>query len=63
MQNEEAMCYITYAVPARLLPNLPLGESVMPIESVQEEPPMLYPEGFMADWFLNGRFPEDDIDD
>lgn len=59
MQNEEAMCYITYAVPARLLPNLPLGE-VMPIETMQEEPPMLYPEGFMPDWFLNGKFPEDE---
>lgn len=60
MQNKEAMCYITYAVPARLLPNLPLGESVMSIESVEEEPPMLYPEGFMPDWFLNGKFPEDE---
>ena len=56
MQNEEAMCYITYAVPARLMPKLPLGEVVMPIESVREEPKM-------PDWFLNGRFPEDDIDD
>ena len=63
MQNEEPMCYITYTIPARLMPKLPLGEAVMSIESVPEEPKMLYPDGFMPDWFLNGRFPEDDIDD
>ena len=57
MQNEEAMCYITYAVPARLLPNLPLGERVMPIESVQEEPPMLYPEGLSVTALTDGMIP------
>ena len=67
MQNNEPMCYITYAVPARLMPDLPFGDFSTPItaktESEQEETPALYPPGFMPDWFLRGSFPEDDFDD
>ena len=60
MQNEEAMCYITYAVPARLMPNFPLVPA--PVEKSEEEH-SLFPTGFMPDWFLNGKFPEDEYDD
>lgn len=67
MQNSEPMCYITYAVPAHLLPQLPLqnisSPSFMASEEREEEPPQLYPPGFMPDWFLRGAFPEDDFDD
>lgn len=67
MQNSEPMCYITYAVPARLMPELPLGNISVPIpmecKEKEEEAPALYPPGFMPDWFLRGSFPEDDFDD
>lgn len=66
MQNETPMCYITYAVPAHMLPKLSLGEipSPLDIQSGQAEEPLeIYPPGFMPDWFLNGSFPEDDFDD
>lgn len=65
MQNEEAMCYITYAVPARMMPQLNFGE--IPVINVakeeKKEPLELYPAGFMPDWFLRGSFPEDDFED
>jgi hypothetical protein len=67
MQNGEPMCYITYAVPARLMPQLSLNELYAaenaPHVCVQEEPPELYPTGFVPEWFLRGSFPEDDFDD
>lgn len=65
MQNDKPMCYITYAVPAELMPQLAFGEAPLPSRPVQEEelPPALYPPGFMPDWFLRGSFPEDDFDD
>lgn len=36
----------------------------MNVQSVceEEEPPALYPPGFMPDWFLRGSFPEDDFE-
>ncbi len=66
MQNETPMCYITYAVPAHMMPKLSFGEmpsseSLAPAPT--EEPPTIYPPGFMPDWFLKGSFPEDDFDD
>ena len=67
MQNSEPMCYITYAVPARLMPDLPFGDfsAPMAVESkeTEDEAPVLYPPGFMPDWFLRGSFPEDDFED
>ena len=67
MQNEEAMCYITYRVPAKLMPHLSFEERVEPIKVQQdipkEELPLLYPPGFMPEWFLKGSFPEDNFDD
>ena len=47
MQNNEPMCYITYAVPARLMPQLPFGEVPAPMvgetKETEEESPVLYP--------------------
>lgn len=66
MQNEEPMCYITYAVPAHLLPELRLQEMYAKQNIPQinmEEPAAIYPPGFMPDWFLSGSFPEDDFED
>ena len=68
MQSNEPMCYITYAVPAKLMPELSLGELSAPIrveakETTEEDSPALYPPGFMPDWFLRGSFPEDDFED
>ena len=67
MQNSEPVCYITYAVPVRLMPQLSMQEIYVP-ESVshcseEENLPTLYPPGFMPDWFLSGSFPEDDFED
>ena len=61
--TNEPMCYITYAVPARLLSGIaPFNiAEAMPITPKEPEP--LYPEGFMPDWFLRGSFPEDDFED
>ena len=64
MENNDVMCYITYAVPARLMPPLPFGEN--PIGAVPVAPTAehgadsVYPEGFMPEWFLRGSFPEDE---
>lgn len=59
MDNNQYMCYITYAVPKELLPKL-MPQSA-PLAS--EGPPLLYPEGFMPDWYRQGCFPEDDFED
>ena len=67
MQNSEPMCYITYAVPARLMPRLSLEDFSAPMvregKETEELAPVLYPPGFMPDWFLRGSFPEDDFED
>lgn len=66
MQNEQPICYITYAVPANMLPNLPFPQFSVTenTEAPQEEDfPSLYPPGFMPDWFIRGSFPEDDFED
>ena len=65
MQNEQPMCYITYAVPAHLVPQLTLQEAAVPVNvqpcTAEETPQEIYPPGFMPDWFLRGSFPEDDF--
>lgn len=65
MQSETPMCYITYAVPAHMMPKLSFGEMPLPVntEPAPMEEAAIYPPGFMPDWFLNGSFPEDDFDD
>ena len=68
MQNEQAICYITYAVPANMLPNLPIMQNTVSSRIEEEEDtkkdlPSLYPPGFMPDWFIRGSFPEDDFED
>ena len=68
MNEDKGVCYITYAVPVSMLPQIPLplvneGANAMP--HIQPPPlqERLYPEGFVPDWFLRGSFPEDDFDD
>ena len=62
MENNQAMCYITYAVPRSFLP--PLGVDIPIQESFPaEDTTRLYPPGFMPEWVLGGGFPEDDFDD
>ena len=66
MNNNETMCYITYAVPASMLPKFPFGEISVPVtiqQGAAEETKEIYPPGFMPEWFLRGSFPEDDIED
>ena len=66
MENGQPMCYITYAIPANLMPALPL-EGVFSAPKVEPavpaEPQEIYPPGFMPQWFLRGSFPEDDFED
>ena len=59
MENEQYMCYITYAVPRDLMPKLMMHETEIEASS----PPSLYPPGFIPDWYRNGCFPEDDFED
>lgn len=59
MENNENMCYITYAVPRDLIPNTLFAEA--PKEAVSEKEPILFPPGFVPEWYLKGCFPEDDI--
>ena len=68
MNEDKSVCYITYAVPLSMMPQIPLPFAPrLPCEEthIQPLPPQegLYPEGFMPDWFLRGSFPEDDFDD
>ena len=63
MKSEEPMCYITYCVPARLLSGIPIAGVIPPVKEEREEPPELFPSGFMPEWFLRGSFPEDDFDE
>ena len=62
MENNQGMCYITYAVPRSFLP--PLGVDI-PLQQAEivEDTQSLFPPGFMPEWFLSGGFPEDDFDD
>ncbi len=58
MNDNECMCYITYAVPKNMLPDfMGFGK---PIEKTQQ--PSLYPPGFMPRWYYNSSFPEDDME-
>lgn len=65
MENGQPMCYITYAVPANLMPAVSFeGMSSFAGAPKQEEKiPSAYPAGFMPEWFLRGSFPEDDFED
>ena len=61
--TNEPMCYITYAVPARLLSGIAPFNIAEAMPVTPKEPEPLYPEGFMPEWFLRGSFPEDDFED
>lgn len=68
MNEDKSVCYITYAIPLSMMPQIPLPfAQQMPSADlkIQAPPPQegLYPDGFMPDWFLLGSFPEDDFDD
>ena len=61
--NDEPICYITYAVPAKMLSEImPFPAFSKPLPDPTPENP-LYPDGFMPEWFLRGSFPEDDLED
>ncbi len=56
MQEEQCMCYITYAVPKNMLPQF-VGMQV------PESQPSLYPPEFVPEWYRRSSFPEDDTED
>ena len=56
MNEEQCMCYITYAVPKSMLPAFVQGEITQPQNS-------LYPPGFVPEWYRKSSFPEDDTDE
>lgn len=64
MKNDKCMCYITYAIPCEKVPPLPfIGETEMSeISEAKEEYDILFPPGFVPEWYLKGRYPEDDIE-
>lgn len=59
MENEQCMCYITYAVPASMMPKL----MIPGVDARPSAPPTLYPPDFVPGWYMNGCFPEDDFED
>ena len=64
MEKGQPMCYITYAVPANLMPTLSFegGFPLPDAKPEEKEPSSVYPPGFMPEWFLRGSFPEDDFE-
>lgn len=56
MNEEQCMCYITYAVPKSMLPQF------VGMETAQSQL-CLYPPEFVPDWYRKSSFPEDDIED
>ena len=59
MENNENMCYITYAVPKDSIPFPFFKEREK--EDTSPKEPVLFPPGFVPEWYLKGCFPEDDI--
>ena len=59
MNEKNCVCYITYAVPADMMPHI----TAFSQKEINAPEPCLFPDGFMPEWFRNGCFPEDDIDD
>ena len=57
MNEEQCMCYITYAVPKNMLPAFMQGGISMPPQN------SLYPPDFVPEWYRRSSFPEDDIED
>ena len=62
MENEQYMCYITYAVPKSFLTPL-VSNMVLEQTESRADAELLFPPGFMPEWFLKGCFPEDDFED
>lgn len=58
MNEEQCMCYITYAVPKSMLPAFMQGEIAPP--NPQNS---LYPPDFVPEWYRKSSFPEDDTED
>lgn len=56
MNEENCMCYITYAVPKNMLP-------AFMQESIPEPQNALYSPEFMPDWYRRSSFPEDDTEE
>ena len=56
MNEDQCMCYITYAVPKNMLPDFFRMEAPKP-------PLQLYPPEFMPEWYRRSSFPEDDIEE
>ena len=65
MEKEQIMCYITYAVPQKMLSRLSFKELPFSVQSepLPPSPPALYPADFVPEWFRAGSFPEDDWED
>ena len=56
MNEEQCMCYITYAVPKNMLPQFVGMQNAQPQLS-------LYPPEFVPEWYRRSSFPEDDAED
>lgn len=56
MNEEQCMCYITYAIPKNMIPEM---FRIMPAEPPKE----LYPSWFEPEWYRKSSFPEDDTED
>ena len=56
MNEEQCMCYITYAVPKSMLPAFMQTE-------VPASQPLLYQPDFVPEWYRKSSFPEDDMEE
>ncbi len=56
MNDNECMCYITYAVPKSMLSSL--VEFKEPAEILPQRE--LYPSGFVPQWYHDACFPEEE---
>lgn len=57
MNEENCMCYITYAVPRNMIPAFVQGEITPPRHD------SLYPPDFVPEWYRRSSFPEDDTEE
>ena len=58
MNEEQCMCYITYAVPKSMIPAFMQGAITPP-----EPQNSLYPPDFVPEWYRKSSFPEDDFEE
>jgi len=59
MNEEQCMCYITYAVPKNMIPQF------VGMQNMHSTEPQLslYPPDFVPEWYRRSSFPEDDTED